>query len=335
MKDSTSPGDPKSSDKTAGLINRRNALKTIAGAAAAVGGLAQLSSPSANAAGRFDTTSLDLLDKMATKPTSLAMQPRITYLGGPTYLIEIGQFRIISDPGFDPQGTQRNEGPGHLLTKVMAPPIPVDQIGPIDLALVSHAQHLDNLDNEGRRLLGKVGMTLTTPASAAMNLPGKKVVGLPTWESAKIKNAAGERLKITAMPAVHTSNPDLREIIGEVTGFMLEWEGQQSGTFYISGDTVWIDEINEIAKRYNVSAAILHLGAANVPAVGDNFLTMNSEDGVRAAQTLKLDNVYPAHFEGWRHFTQGAWFIERDFEKAGLTESLHMLRPGEAQNVAI
>jgi len=335
MKDSTSPGDSTSSDKTAGLINRRNALLTIAGAATAVGGLAQLSSPSANAAGRSNTASLDLLDKMATKPTSLAMQPRITYLGGPTYLIEIGQFRIISDPGFDPQGTQRNEGPGHLLTKVMEPPIPVDEIGPIDLALVSHAQHLDNLDNEGRRLLGKVGMTLTTPASAAMNLPGKNVVGLPTGENTKIKDAAGEQLKSTAMPAVHTNNPDLREIVGEVTGFMLEWRGQQSGAFYISGDTVWIDEINEIAKRYNVSAAILHLGAANVPAVGDNFLTMNSADGVRATQTLKLNDVYPAHFEGWRHFTQGAWFIEREFEKAGRTESLHMLRPGEAQNVPL
>lgn len=145
MKDSTSRRDPASSDKTAGQIDRRKALKTIAGAAAAVGGLTQLSSPSAKAAVRSDTTSLALLDKMAEKPTSLAMQPRITYLGGPTYLIEIGQFRIISDPGFDPQGTQRNEGPGHLLTKVMEPPIPVDQIGPIDLALVSHAQHLDNL----------------------------------------------------------------------------------------------------------------------------------------------------------------------------------------------
>jgi L-ascorbate metabolism protein UlaG (beta-lactamase superfamily) len=150
-----------------------------------------------------------------------------------------------------------------------------------------------------------------------------------------ITNAAGEQLKITSMPAVHTSNPDLREIVGEVTGFMLEWEGQKSGAFYISGDTVWIDEINEIAQRYTVSAAILHLGAANVPAVGDNYLTMNSADGVRATQTLKLKNVFPAHFEGWRHFTQGAWYIERDFEKAGLTTSLHMLRPGEAANVDV
>ena len=323
------------SDATNGDPNRRNAMKTMASVAVAAISLTHL--PTALSAAVAESKEsggrLAALDKMAKRPTSLSMMPRLTYLGGPTYLIEIGRFRIISDPGFDPQGSERNEGPGHLLTKVMEPPIPVDEIGPIDLALLSHAQHLDNLDNEGRRLLGKVGMTITTPASAAMNLPGKKVKGLPTWESTEITNAAGERLKITAMPAVHTSNPDLRDIVGEVTGFMLEWKGQESGAFYISGDTVWIDEINEIAKRYKVSAAILHLGAANVPAVGDNYLTMNSADGVRATRTLGLKNVYPAHFEGWRHFTQGAWYIAREFEKAGLTASLHLLRPGEAHNV--
>lgn len=333
MEDPNLTEESTATDKPGVKISRRDAIATVAGATLVAGALTQLGPSVANAADQ--SNALMVLDTMATRPMNLSMQPRITYLGGPTYLLEIGRFRIISDPGFDPQGSWRNEGPGHLLTKVMAPPIPVDEIGSIDLALVSHAQHLDNLDNEGRRLLGKVGMTLTTPASAAMNLPGKKVVGLPTWESTEIKNAAGERLKITSMPAVHTSNPDLREIVGEVTGFMLEWEGQQSGAFYISGDTVWIDEINEIAKRYKVSAAILHLGAANVPAVGDNYLTMNSADGVRAAETLKLNDIYPAHFEGWRHFTQGAWYIERDFEKAGLAKLLHMLRPGEAHNVTV
>ena len=328
---------PTSSEETARHPNRRAAIGAIVGAAAMIGGLRELSAAtgSARADGPAGTPELDALDRMAVKPTNLAMQPRLTYLGGPTYLIEIGRFRILTDPGFDPQATERNEGPGHLLTKVMAPPIPVDRIGPIDLVLLSHAQHFDNLDNEGRRLLARVGTTLTTPASAAMKLPGKKVKGLATWESTEVTNAAGERLKITAMPAVHTSNPALREVVGEVTGFMLEWEGQQAGAFYVSGDTVWIDDINEIAKRYKVSAAILHLGAANVPAVGDNFLTMSSAEGVHVTQTLALKNVYPAHFEGWRHFSQGSWFIAREFEKAGLTATLHVLKPGEAGNVPL
>lgn len=280
------------------------------------------------------TDELAALDLMATRPSNLKMPLRLTYLGGPTYLIEIGRFRIVTDPGFDPQGTERSEGPGHILTKVMAPPIPVDKIGPIDAVLLSHAQHLDNLDNEGRRLLTKVGITITTPASAAMDLPGK-VQGLATWQSTELTNAAGEKLTITATPAVHTSNPELREAVGEVTGFMLEWQGQQSGAFYVSGDTVWIDEILDIGKRFKVSGGILHLGAANVPAVGENYLTMSSADGARAAKALGMKNVYPAHFEGWRHFTQGSWSIAREFGKAGLAEALVLLRPGESRNVAI
>lgn len=332
----TNPSAPdRSTTEQAGSdpSDRRSFVTAVVGAAAGVVALAHTSADAHAGSGQGDA--LAALDKQAAKPTSLASPVRVTYLGGPTYLLEIGRFRIISDPGFDPQGTERNEGPGHLLTKVMAPPIPADAIGRIDIALVSHAQHLDNLDNEGRRLLRKVGVTLTTPASAAMNLPGKNVRGLAPWESTVVGNAHGEQLKITAMPAVHTSNPALREIVGEVTGFMLEWAGQTTGAFYISGDTVWIDEINEIARRYKVSAGILHLGSANVPAVGDNFLTMNAVDGVRATKALGLKNVYPAHFEGWRHFREGAWFIEREFKSAGLTEALHMLRPGEATNVTL
>ncbi len=315
--------------ETTEKVSRRKALGVLIGGAAAT--LAVTSLPALGNQ-TIEINDLDELDKMATKPKNLTMMPRVTYLGGPTYLIEIGNFRILSDPGFDPQGTERNEGPGHLLTKVMSPPIAPEKIGRIDIALVSHAQHLDNLDNEGRKLLTKAGITITTPESAVMDLPTKSVKGLKTRESTEIKNKSGEKLKITAMPAVHTSNPDLRNTVGEVTGFMLEWDG---GIFYISGDTVWIDEINEIAKRYKVTAGILHLGAANVPAVGDNFLTMNASDGVRATQTLGLKNVFPAHFEGWRHFTQGSWFISREFEKAGLTKSLNLLKPGEARNGVI
>ena len=262
------------------------------------------------------------------------MGVRLTYLGGPTYLVEIGHFRIVTDPGFDPQGTERIEGPGHVLTKVMAPPIPVENIGEIDLVLLSHAQHLDNLDNEGRRLLGKAKLTITTPDSAASGLPGNPK-GLKPWESTEVQNGDGEKLRITAMPAIHTSNPALREAVGEVTGFMLEWDGQQEGAFYISGDTVWIDEINEIASRYKVSTGILHLGAANVPAVGENYLTMSSADGARLTSVLKLKNAYPAHFEGWRHFTQGSWAIVREFEKAGVAGALKLLRPGESQEVEV
>ena len=270
----------------------------------------------------------------ADEPRDFQERPRVTYLGGPTYLIEIAGFRIISDPGFDPQGTERIEGPGHTLTKVMEPPIPVDEIGHIDFALVSHAQHLDNLDNEGRRLLGEVGQTFTTPESASLDLPGT-VTGLETWQTSEVTNESGQTMRITAVPAVHTSNPALRDVVGEVTGFVLEWDGPSKGVLYVTGDTVLVDELKEIADRFDIDTAIVHMGRANVPAVGDNFLTMDGKQGAELVKMFGLRRVYPAHFEGWRHFPEGSWHILRDFEAAGVLETLHLLRPGESDELPV
>ena len=256
------------------------------------------------------------------------MNTRLTYLGGATYLIEIGSFRFLTDPGFDPSGTEKSEGPGHDLKKVMEPPIPADQIGKIDAVFLSHGHHYDNLDNTAKAMLPQWGRVLTTPDGAATL--GGNAEPLATWASTDLTNAQGENIRVTAMPAVHTTNPEIRGAVGETTGFLLEWEGQVNGALYISGDTVWIEEIEEIGKRYKVGTAILHMGAANVPAVGDIRLSMNGEEGARVSKTLNLKNAYPAHFEGWLHYKEGRSGVERAFQEAGVRDRLSILDPGES-----
>jgi L-ascorbate metabolism protein UlaG (beta-lactamase superfamily) len=256
------------------------------------------------------------------------MDTKLTYLGGATYLIEIGSFRFITDPGFDPEGTEKSEGPGHDLKKTMSPPIPIEQIGRIDAVFLSHAHHYDNLDKTGKAMLPKWGRVLTTPDGAAKL--GGNAEPLETWESTEFTNDRGEKIKVTATPAVHTSNPEIRGAVGETTGFLLEWDGQTNGALYLSGDTVWIKDIEEIGKRYKVGTAILNMGAANVPAVGDNRLTMNGEEGARVTKTLDVKNVFPAHFEGWLHYKEGRSGIENAFESAGVSDRLHVLDPGQS-----
>ena len=261
------------------------------------------------------------------------MDTKTTYLGGATYLLEIGSFRFITDPGFDPKDTEKDEGPGHLLKKTMAPPIPVEEIGKIDAVFLSHQQHYDNLDISGRTLLSKAGRVFTTPESA--KVLGKNAEGLETWQTVELTNEEGEKVKVTGMPAVHTTDEEIRPVIGETMGFLLEWEGQQDGAFYLSGDTVWIDEIEEIGRRYNIGTGILNMGAANVPAVGDRRLTMNGEEGARVAQTLSLNTVYPAHFEGWLHYKEGIEGIKQAFEDANLNDVLEILKPGQSVELVI
>ena len=224
-------------------------------------------------------------------------------------------------------------GPGHDLKKTMGPPIPAEEVGRIDAVFLSHAQHYDNLDITAKAMLPKWGRVLTTPDSAS--ILGGSTEALNTWESVEFTKPTGETVKVTGMPALHTTDPEIRGAVGETMGFLLEWEGQENGAFYISGDTVWIDEIQEIATRYNVGAGILHMGAATVPAVGGRRLTMNGEEGVRVTQTLGLKAAFPAHFEGWEHYQEGREGIEQAFREADLFDSLHLLDPGASEELTL
>ena len=82
---------------------------------------------------------------------------RLTYIGGPTALLELAGLRLLTDPTFDPAGTEYRT-PIYTLRKTTAPAVAADALGPIDAVLLSHDHHFDNLDHAGRALLTHVGL---------------------------------------------------------------------------------------------------------------------------------------------------------------------------------
>src|SRR5512140_1277898 len=104
----------------------------------------------------------------------------ITYIGGPTALLETRGFRLLTDPTFDPAGTEYSANL-YTLRKTEHPAIPLDRVGRIDAVLLSHDHHSDNLDHEGRKMLASAGRVVTT-AAGAERLKGN-AIGLPDWQS--------------------------------------------------------------------------------------------------------------------------------------------------------
>ena len=84
-----------------------------------------------------------------------------TVVGGPTTVLDLGGLRIVSDPTFDAPG------PHGYLTKTIGPAVAGDQLGPVDLVLVSHDNHPDNLDDRGRALALAAPLVLTTRSGAS------------------------------------------------------------------------------------------------------------------------------------------------------------------------
>jgi L-ascorbate metabolism protein UlaG (beta-lactamase superfamily) len=243
-----------------------------------------------------------------------------TVLGGPTAVLDLGGLRIVSDPTFDPPG------PHGYLTKTAGPAVTEDQLGRVDLVLVSHDNHPDNLDDRGRALALAAPLLLTTSSGAGRL--GHPAVGLVPWTSQAVERPDGGELTVTAVPAVHGPEDGERDADGfincEVIGFVLSGPGLP--TVYLSGDNASIGTVVEIARSVpDLDAAILHAGAARVQGkFRDRSLSLDSIRAAAAAAVLGPAMVIPAHYDGWAHFTEGRDDLVRAFDDAGLSARLHV-----------
>ncbi|MFI7612273.1 MBL fold metallo-hydrolase [Nonomuraea terrae] len=240
-------------------------------------------------------------------------------IGGPTTVIDYAGRRYVVDPTFDGPGSYRN-GPV-TATKLAGPVATPEELGPVDVVLVSHDHHIDNFDVSGRAYTRQAPRVFTTAAGAARL--GSPATGLRPFEHAEVGDA-----RVTAVPALHGS-PEVGLGNGPVVGFVLEAEGRP--TVYISGDNASLDVVAVVAERFPaIEVAVLNVGAAKIAVRGDVFLTLTADLAARAAALLGARAVVPAHQDGWAHLTQGADDVVRAFAEAGLPGVLVDLRPGDS-----
>jgi L-ascorbate metabolism protein UlaG (beta-lactamase superfamily) len=219
---------------------------------------------------------------------------QVTHIGTATLLLELAGKRILTDPALDPAGKHYRFRAGLSSEKTEEPALPPGGLGALDLVLVSHDHHADNLDEAGRAILPSASVVLTTVPGAKRL--GGNARGLAPWESYDAGN-----LRITAVPARH--GPPGIELIDSVTiGFMLECRELRRGALYISGDTVYFGGIAAIAKKFKIGTAILHLGGVRFPLTGPLRYTFNAAEAVRTAVELGRPQILPVHYAGWRHF---------------------------------
>jgi L-ascorbate metabolism protein UlaG (beta-lactamase superfamily) len=255
-----------------------------------------------------------------------------TYIGGPSVLLDINGIRLLTDPNFDPAGSTYTT-PVYTLRKSTDPAIAATAIEAVDAVLLSHDHHFDNLDRAGKEFLSHASRTLA-PTAAAERLGGN-AVGLAPWQVLEVGDSDRGRLRVTATPARH-GPPDGDR--GPVIGFLLtDAEGEMSPhapAIYVSGDTVWYEGVEEVARRADVRVAFLFMGAARVREVGPAHLTLTADEGVLVARAMPHATIVPLHFEGWQHFSEGRPVIQRAFDAAGLGSRLRWLTPGEPTTVS-
>lgn len=250
-----------------------------------------------------------------------AVETILTLIGGPTVLIEIGGFRLLTDPTFDAPG-HYTAGPVHL-EKRSGPALSMEQVGEIDAVLLSHDQHMDNLDHSGRTFLGRAGTTFTTPIGSERL--GKGATGLAPFETATLNGKASRALFVTATPARH-GPVGIEPIAGDVAGFLVGVD-RPGDAIYVTGDTVWYEGVAEVAQRFAPKLVITFAGSAKPR--GPFHVTMDNNDVIATAHAFPGARIIAVHNDGWAHFTESQTDVAAAFGALGLSERLVALVPGK------
>ncbi|BCR85790.1 MBL fold metallo-hydrolase [Aspergillus chevalieri] len=139
----------------------------------------------------------------------------ITHISTATAIISIDGINFLTDPVFCPAGSEyiydgwskapnlhewgfTGKPPTATLRSINGPAVQIHELPPIDAVLLSHEDHVDNLDPLGRQLLD--GRRVFTTPDGEKNLqPRPGVVGLRPWQTVSA-NIGGKQFCITRTP---------------------------------------------------------------------------------------------------------------------------------------
>ena len=259
----------------------------------------------------------------------------IFFIGTATVILRYAGFTILTDPNFLHAGDHVHLGYGLTSERLTEPAISIEDLPPVDLCVLSH-YHGDHFDQIVEEKLNKDLPIVTTPEAVgeleARNFRGG--IGLETWEAIEFTKGAA-RLKISSMPGQH--GPGIVDFaLPEVMGSVLDFEtetGERRLRIYISGDTLVIDDLKEIPRRFpDIDIGLFHLGGTRVLGV---MVTMDADQGVEAIQIIDPDTAIPIHYNDYDVFKSPLDDFKTAATAAGLDEKMVYLAHGETHNFEI
>jgi L-ascorbate metabolism protein UlaG (beta-lactamase superfamily) len=250
---------------------------------------------------------------------------RLTWFGHSSVLIELDGARVLTDPIWSERASPLTWlGP----KRFFPPPIPLDQLPPLDAVVVSH-DHYDHLDYATLVALKDKVPRFIVPLGIGAHLeywgvPADHIIELDWWEHAQ----AGP-LEITAVPARHASG---RTLVWDKDGTL--WAGYAlkgpEHRVYFSGDTGLFPAMADIGDRLGPFDVTLIETGQYHQAWPDWHI--GPEQAVSAHRIVRGKLMLPVHW-GLFALALHGWTepVERVLARAAVTEqAVATPRPGES-----
>lgn len=275
--------------------------------------------------------------KSSSVPVNTPFGGKLLWVGNATCIIEFNGIRFMTDPNFLHQGDHVHLAPGVTAQRVKDPAFDYKNCPAVDFILLSHL-HEDHFDNLVAEHIRKSLPIISTPHGCTnLKERGHTVLyPLNTWESVRVVKGTDE-LTITSMPGKHTlgvmeTMDAALHTIPPVMGSLVAFKkagGEKDYNLYISGDTLYYDELKEIHEKYpQINLALVHLGGTTIPVIRV-MVTMDAVQGIKLICALQPEQVIPIHIDDYNVFESPLGDFVKEVEKAGWSNRVIYLNRGE------
>lgn len=221
------------------------------------------------------------------------LESTITWIGHSTFFLQYEGMNIITDPIWARRlGFEKRLG---------QPGIPLSDVPPIDLILISHS-HYDHLHIASIRKLYRAGTTLVVPVGLKRKMLRKgfhNCVEMEWWQEIKLG-----KIKLSFVPTQHwTRRTPWDTNTSHWGGYVLEpadsRNQRSSPNLYFAGDSGYFPGFKEIGSRYKIDIALMPIGAYEP----EWFMTsqhVNPEEAIQAFLDVGAETMIPMHYGTFR-----------------------------------
>lgn len=258
---------------------------------------------------------------------------KIHHLRNATFVIESGGNYILIDPMLSRKGKLppfayfRHAPKRNPLVEL--PDNAPEILEQVTHCLITHSQklgiglltHTDHLDDAGKTFLRNNNISVVCCGHDASYMK-KNGIGiekaLSYWHPEQLLDG-----EITAVPALH-GHSWMHNFMANGAGFYIQFPGEPS--LYISGDTVYTDDVKRALTEFKPDIAVVAAGSASLDVGGP--ILMPLEEIITFVRTAP-GKVIANHLEALNHCSTTRFQLKQALEKNGLMSKTFIPDDGE------
>jgi len=254
---------------------------------------------------------------------------KIHFLRHATFLLEYDGIKILVDPmlGAKESKDALPNTPNPRPNPLTSLPIKPDELSPLvdnlDAVLVTHT-HGDHWDETAQALLPRALDIYCQPED-------EEKIRAEGFAAVRPVESEGnlDHIQIWRTGGQHGSG-EIGRLMAPVSGFVFSSEGEP--TLYITGDTIWCEQVNRAIDEHAPEVIVVNAGAAQFLEGGP--ITMTAQDVVQVCEAAPWAKIIAVHMEAINHCILTRDDLQSYLDGRGLADRVEIPKDGQELEIS-